>query len=105
MLNLVAESRIVNLKVMHTRVLTMFIARARPSLDPQFLEDLENYASMQLLYDPEGALASRLDQLRDAFVTTAPEWLTRSSPAATALCTGAASTKGCSGRRRRHGAS
>jgi len=75
-LNLVAQLRIVNLKIMHTRVLTTFIATARRSLDAQFLEDLENYASMQLLYDPQGTLAGHQDRLRDRFATVAPHWLT-----------------------------
>ncbi|MFE6185484.1 hypothetical protein ACFQ6U_13765 [Streptomyces sp. NPDC056465] len=75
-LNLVTGSRIVNLKILHTRVLTTFTASASPSLDPQFLEDLENYASMQLLHDPQDTLAGHLDRLRDRFVTTDPAWLT-----------------------------
>ncbi|MEE1736994.1 hypothetical protein PUR49_10840 [Streptomyces sp. BE147] len=75
-LNLLTTEGILNLKVLHTRVLERFVQEARPNLDPQFLEDLENYVAMVPLHDPHGILTTHQDHLRDTHVTTAGEWLT-----------------------------
>ncbi|NEA20207.1 hypothetical protein [Streptomyces halstedii] len=75
-LNLLTRTGIVNLKVLRRQVLEQFVQDARPSLDEQFLEDLENYATMRPLHDPCGVLATHQQHLTDTYVTTAGQWLT-----------------------------
>ncbi|MFD3970358.1 hypothetical protein [Streptomyces cyaneofuscatus] len=73
--NLLAEDGVVNIKALHTGVLRKFAEEARPSLDPQFLEDLENYATMHVLHDPHAILLEHRTALRERFVSTTGEWL------------------------------
>ncbi|MFD8727656.1 hypothetical protein [Streptomyces sp. NPDC059611] len=73
--NLLTEHGVVNIKALHTRVLRQFAEEARPSLDPQFLEDLENYATMHVLHDPHAILLEHRTALEERFVSTTGEWL------------------------------
>ncbi|MCX5078649.1 hypothetical protein OHA84_36880 [Streptomyces sp. NBC_00513] len=55
-LNVLTDTEILNLKFLHVSVLTDF-CRQPVSLDPQYLEDLENFTSMRRLHDPAGLIA------------------------------------------------
>ncbi|MGW5932027.1 hypothetical protein ACWF2L_38200 [Streptomyces anulatus] len=74
-INLLTESGVVNIKALHAGVLRQFTEEARPGLDPQFLEDLENYATMRVLHDPHAILSGHRKLLQERFVSTAGEWL------------------------------
>lgn len=54
--NPLTEDGVMNLKVLWTRAFAVF-AELTPSADPDYLENLENYDTMQLLHDPRHALA------------------------------------------------
>ncbi|MFH9561186.1 hypothetical protein ACH4K7_33135 [Streptomyces globisporus] len=74
-INLLTEDGVVNIKALHAGVLSRFAEEARPGLDPQFLEDLENYATMEVLHDPHGILSEHRTDLRERFVHTTGTWL------------------------------
>ncbi|MFD8666235.1 hypothetical protein ACFV1U_12620 [Streptomyces microflavus] len=74
-INLLTELGVVNIKALHTGVLGRFAEEARPGLDPQFLEDLENYATMRILHDPHAILSRHRTDLQERFVATAGAWL------------------------------
>ncbi|MFZ3492254.1 hypothetical protein ACODT5_03255 [Streptomyces sp. 5.8] len=68
------DTEVLNLKILHTRVLTAFSAQD-PNLDGQYLEDLENYTTMQVLHDPTGVIATHQVWLRHHAVDTIGDWL------------------------------
>ncbi|MFD4926184.1 hypothetical protein ACFWNE_33415 [Streptomyces goshikiensis] len=72
--NVLADTEVLNLKLLHTRVLTSFSAQD-PNLDSQYLEDLENYATMRVLHDPDGVIATHQQWLRHHAVDTIGDWL------------------------------
>ncbi|MEU5136970.1 hypothetical protein [Streptomyces californicus] len=74
-INLLTEDGVVNIKALHTGVLRRFTEAARPGLDAQFLEDLENYATMHVLHDPHAILSEHSTALQERFVRTTGEWL------------------------------
>ncbi|MFD9872090.1 hypothetical protein ACFXI8_26365 [Streptomyces niveus] len=72
--NLLTPGVVLNLKVLRLRTLARFCKRP-PSLDAGYLEDLENYHTMQVLHDPEELLAHHLTRLRKKRVETVGAWL------------------------------
>jgi predicted nucleotidyltransferase len=72
--NVLTRDIVLNLKFLHQGVLTRFCAQPL-SCDPGFLEDLENYATMQVLHDPLGAIAVHQAWLDQYAVRTAQHWL------------------------------
>jgi len=73
-LNVLTDRVILNLKFLRTRVLTDFCARP-PTLDPAYLEDLENYWTMQALHDPHDVVADHRSRLARGPVGTTSQWL------------------------------
>lgn len=73
-INVLTDTEVLNLKFLHTRVLTAFCAQ-EPHLDSQYLEDLENYTAMKVLHDPAGTIATHQGWLRHHAVDTIPDWL------------------------------
>lgn len=73
-INVLTDTEVLNLKILHTRVLTALSAQD-PNLDGQYLEDLENYTTMQVLHDPTGVIATHQGWLRHHAVDTIGEWL------------------------------
>ncbi|MFD9270989.1 hypothetical protein [Streptomyces goshikiensis] len=73
-INVLTDAEVLNLKLLHTRVLTSFRAQD-PNLDSQDLEDLEKYATMRVLHDPDGVIATHQQWLRHHAVDTIGDWL------------------------------
>ncbi|MEV7617068.1 hypothetical protein [Streptomyces sp. NPDC089799] len=72
--NVLTDAEVLNLKFLHTRVLTSFCAQD-PHLDSQYLEDLENYTAMEVLHDPAATIATHQGWLRHHTIDTIPDWL------------------------------
>lgn len=73
--NVLTGPVVLNLKFLRAGVLTRFCARP-PSPDAGYLEDLENYHTMQALHDPAGVLAVHRAWLEQHAVRTVHSWLT-----------------------------
>lgn len=73
-LNVLTGEVVLNAKFLQTSVLTAFCART-PSVDPIYLEDLENYWTMDVLHDPADLIAVHKGWLGQFAVRTAADWL------------------------------
>ncbi|MFE3610330.1 hypothetical protein [Streptomyces goshikiensis] len=73
-INVLTATEVLNLKILHTRVLTAFSAQD-PNLDVQYLEDLENYTTMQVLHDPAGVIRTHQGWLDRHALATISDWL------------------------------
>lgn len=65
---------VVNLKFLRTAGLADFCQQT-PSLDPLYLENLENYHAMELLHDPGGVIEGHRAVMRRRAVDTTGQWL------------------------------
>ncbi|WP_199550155.1 hypothetical protein [Streptomyces sp. N35] len=76
-LNLPVAGRwpILNLKFLRTDAIDRF-AKLPPTLDPDYLENLENYLAMEIQHDPDRVLRSAQEALQHTFTTTNRERLT-----------------------------